>query len=254
VHQRGGGYFSGLLQRSELLIEMFLRQQAKLAPRGRAGIDDRARILANIGDKLRLIKDEFQFNLLVRQAVDLVGFTEREEGVLRRAGRNSSTIGGARRNLTGRRDENAFGSRRTSTPDAVDQAQLGLVALASRHPELRPRLKSPPCEHLFVDRKLACLLEEICAVSEPSNPSDVAISSRLDEQQRGWFSEMMVRSLADDAVKARSLMEDYLRALRERQRRREVAELRQVALAAGGDEAVAAAQALIVARRTDAQR
>ena len=60
---------------------------------------------------------------------------------------------------------------------------------------------------------------------------------------------MMVGSLAEDAVKAHSLMNDYVNALDSRQRRREVADLRRAALAANGDRAVAAAQALIAARR-----
>jgi hypothetical protein len=64
----------------------------------------------------------------------------------------------------------------------------------------------------------------------------------------------MVGALLDDGVKARSLMQDYLSALNERRRRHEVAQLRQAALKANGDEAVAAAQALIVARRRGAQR
>jgi hypothetical protein len=47
-------------------------------------------------------------------------------------------------------------------------------------------------------------------------------------------------------------MADYLNALSEGQRRYEVAQLRQAALTANGEEAVAAAQAVIVARRRSA--
>jgi DNA primase len=252
VHQRGSDHFSGLLRHSELLIEMFLKQQAQLAPRGHAGIDDRARVLANIGDKLRLIKDEFQFNLLVRQAVDLVGFTEREEAVLRRAGRSAPV--GVHPHVAVNRQEITPRARSSPTLDAVGQAQLGLIALAVRYPELRSRLKAEQSQHLFVDRSLAALLEEIFAASESSSSLEVAISVRLDERQRGWFSGMMVGPLLDDQAKVGSLMEDYLGALNDSQRRREVAQLRQVASAADGDEAVAAAQALIVARRAAVHR
>jgi len=254
VHQHGAEYFGGLLQSSELLIEMFLKQQAQLAPRGRAGIDHRARVLGNIADKLRLIKDEFQFNLLVRKAVDLVGFTERDEAVLRRAGRSPSASVVARQNAAvNRRDgEPAAGS--LPTLDAVVQAQLGLIALALRYPELRANLETRQCQDLFVDPNLAALLEEIFATTESSSSLEVAISVRLDERRRGWFSGMMVGPLVEDQATAGSLMEDYLSALNEGQRRREVAQLRQVASAAGGDKAVAAAQALIVARRAAAHR
>jgi len=248
VHQFGTAHFSDLLQRSELLIEMFLRQQAQIAPKGRAGIDGRAQILASIGDKLRLIQDEFQFNLLVRQAVDLVGFTEREETVLRRAGRRPSTIAGARQNA-GHRQEIVLSPRGTLSADAIMQAELGLIVLALRYPDLRPELQSHLCQHQFRDQELASLLEEICATSQSTQSPEAAISSRLDEKQRGWLSGMMVGPLMDDGVKAHSLMKDYVSALNEGQRRREVAHLRQAALTGNGDQAVAAAQALIVARR-----
>jgi DNA primase len=249
VRQRGGAHFGGLLQGSELLIETFLRQQAQIAPKGHAGIDQRARVLTNIGDKLRLIKDEFQFNLLVRRAVDLVGFTEREETALRRAGRRPSIVVNARpKHAPGQENVSAI---RILSPDAVVQAELGLILLGLRHPELRSQLQLHLSQHLFPEQDLAALLEEICANGESSSPSEAAISARLDEQQRGWLSGMMVGSLADDTVKAHSLMKDYLKALDSRQRRREVADLRRAASAANGDRAVAAAQALIVARRRD---
>ncbi len=254
VHERGAGHFDGLLQHSELLIEMFLRQQAQIAPKERAAVDDRARILASIGDKLRLIKDEFQFNLLVRKAVDLVGFTDREEAVLRRAGRRALAIGGARQSAPGRAQEVSSGTRTTLSPGALVQAELGLIALALRYPDLRPELKSHLRQHVFPDQETGSVLEDICATSESSVTSEAAISSRLGEQRRGWLSGMMVGSLMDDAAKARSLMGDYLNALSEGQQRCEVAQLRQAALTANGEEAVAAAQAVIVARRRSAHR
>jgi DNA primase len=246
VHQRGGAHFAGLLQRSELLIETFLRQQAQIAPKGRAGIDERARILTNIGDKLRLINDEFQFNLLVRRAVDLVGFTEREETTLRRAGRRPSVVNAHAKHGRGQETVSAIS---ILSPDAVVQAELGLILLGLRYPDLRRQLQSHLSQHSFPDQDLGALLEEICANGESSGPSEAAISARLNEHQRGWLSGMMVGSLAEDAVKAHSLMNDYVNALDSRQRRREVADLRRAALAANGDRAVAAAQALIAARR-----
>jgi DNA primase len=249
VHERGAEHFSTLLQHSELLIEMFLRQQAQIAPKGRAAVDDRARVLANIGDKLRLIKDEFQFNLLVRKAVDLVGFTDREEAVLRRAGRRPPIIGGVRDNRTGRGQEPPPVLRTKLSPDALVQAALGLIALALHYPDLRPQLRPHLHEHVFPDEGMASLLEEICASNKSSVLLEAEISSRLDERQRGWLSGMMVGSLMDDADKARSLMEDYLNALNEGRRRHEVAQLRQAAMTAKGDEAIAAAQAVIDARR-----
>jgi DNA primase len=254
VHERGASHFKGLLQHSELLIEMFLREQSQIAPKGRAATDDRARILASIGDKLRLIKDEFQFNLLVRKAVDLVGFSEREEAVLRRAGRRRPAPGDPRRSPSALQPETRATSPATRSPDAIVQAELGLIAIALRYPDLRPRIKSRLSHHAFVDRHIDSLLEEICASPGSSLSLEVEISSRLDEQRRGCLSEMIVSSLNDDTVKVCALMEDYLNALNEGQHRRELAQLRQSALTATGSEAVAAAQAVIIARRRSADR
>jgi DNA primase len=254
VHERGAEHFSTLLKNSELLIEMFLRQQAQIAPKGHAAVDERARVLANIGDKLRLIKDEFQFNLLVRKAIDLVGFTDREEGVLRQAGRRPPVIAAGRDNRTGRGQAPAPVLRTKLSPDALVQAALGLIALALHYPDLRPQLGPILHEHIFPDEGMTSLLEEICASTKSSVLLEAEISSRLDERLRGWLSGMMVGSLMDDADKAHSLMEDYLNALNEGRRRREVAQLRQAAMTAKGDEAVAAAQAVIDARRRSVGR
>ena len=250
VRERGAGHFRDLLAHSELLIELFLREQAQIAPKNRAAVDDRARILANIGDKLRMIKDEFQFNLLVRKAVDLVNFTEREEAVLRRAGRRPAAAIQAVRNASSGRHESTPGSHGIDARDALTQAQLGLIALALHYPDLRPQLESHLHE-VVSDAAMAALLQEICATTESAVSLEAAISSRLDERQRGWLSEMMVSSLVDDTAKARSLMQDYLGALRDGQRRRRVAQLRLAASTANHEEAVAAAQAVIVARRRD---
>ncbi|HJU10139.1 MAG TPA: toprim domain-containing protein, partial [Candidatus Binataceae bacterium] len=244
VRQRGAAVFGELLENAELLIETFLRQQAERAPKGRAGVDRRAQILAEISNKLRLISDEFQFNLLVRQAVDLVGFTEREEAVLRRAGRSSGAGAG-----TLSKTVSPTAPRNSLSLDALVQAQLGLIGLALRYPDLRLQLKSHLSEHLCPDERLASLLEEVCATNESSGSLEVVVTERLDEQQRGWFSGVIVGSLMDDNTQAIALMADYLRALTEARRRLEVAQLRQTALTANGDQAVAAAQAVIDARK-----
>jgi hypothetical protein len=147
------------------------------------------------------------------------------------------------------RDEKAVPVVSRSSPDALAQAELGLVGLALHYPELRPQLKSRLSAQ--PDSTIGSLLEEICAAggSIDSAAFEVVIMSRLDEQRRAWLSAMMVGPSMDDPASAPSLMDDYLGALAEDRRRREVAQLRHTALTAGGDEAAAAAQALIVVRR-----
>jgi len=121
--------------------------------------------------------------------------------------------------------------------------------LGLRFPALRPELQLHLSQHLFPHGDLAALLEEICAAGESSSPSEAAISARLNDQQRGWLSGMMVGALAEDMDNGHSLMKDYLKALESRQQRHEVADLRRAASAANGDQAVAAVQALIAVRR-----
>jgi hypothetical protein len=121
------------------------------------------------------------------------------------------------------------------------------------YPELRAQLRSHPGEHLFPDSRLAAILEEICEMTESSGSLEVAISSKLDEQQRGWLSGMMVGSPMENGAKAVTMMGDLLATLNERKRWREVAQFRRAASTANDSEAVAAAQAVIETRRRAAR-
>jgi len=253
IHERGAEHFNQLLQGSELLVEMFLREQASVAPKDRAALDERARVLASVAEKLRLIKDEFQFNLLVRRAVDLVRFTEREEAMLRKEGRRQSARSRVSAREESRTKEQAASFDRAPSLDAIAQAELGLIALGLRYPELRPQLRSRIGPLELHDRVLGSLLEEICAAGESLPSLEVAIMSRLNEPQRGWLSGMMVGPLMDEDRRA-PLMDDYLNALAEAQRRREVAQLRNTALTSQGDQAIVAAQGIILARRRATHR
>jgi DNA primase len=247
VHERGAEHFNELLNGAELLIEMFLREQAAIAPKGRAAVDERARVLTNVSEKLRLIKDEFQFNLLVRKAVDLVGFTDREEAMLRREARRAARRVPMPQRATA--DNPGSSSATRVTPDALAQAKLGLVALALYCPDLRAELKSQLAALELTDDAIGSLLEEICATADGTAALEMAVMSRMDEQHRSWLSGTLVGATTEDPAKARALMQDYIDALAAKQREREVAQLRQAASSTQGEEATAAAQALIVARR-----
>jgi DNA primase len=247
VHERGADHLNELLNSAELLIEMFFQEQAALAPKGRAAVDKRAGVLTSISEKLRLIKDEFQFNLLVRKAVDLVGFTDREETMLRREARRASRPVASPQRATAGSNLPSPGAR--PPLDAFVQAKLGLVALALYYPDLRPELKSRLGSLDLTEDAIGSVLEEICAAANGTAALEVAVMSQLDEQYRGWLSGTLVASVTEDPAKVRSLMLDYIDALATKQREREVAQLRRAASTSQGDEATAAAQAVIVARR-----
>jgi DNA primase len=187
VRERGAGYFNELLAHSELLIEMFLRQQAQIAPKGRAAVDDRARILASIGDKLRLIKDEFQFNLLVRKAVDLVGFTDREEAVLRRAGRRPSAISAPQ--------ENSRPSRPLEiTLSRTEQAEVRLISKALLYPELRAEIFAAQPFDSFEDPPLGKILRRICESHASANELTPIVAADLSQQKKQILSKMILES------------------------------------------------------------
>ncbi len=78
----------------------------------------------------------------------------------------------------------------------------------------------------------------------------------LNDDQRVRLSELMVGPLLADETKKRTLMEDYLNALVEKDRRDQMRELRRAAAGGTADQlaATAAAQEVITLRRQGGRR
>jgi hypothetical protein len=140
------------------------------------------------------------------------------------------------------------------TIDAGTQAKLGLCALALLWPDLRAaigsRINSPNAD------KAIHALAEACR----TNLSDVAIEAvvmeHLSDDERVRLSELMVGPLLADERKKTALMEDYLKALVEKDRRDQLRDLRRTAAGSTEDptEATAAAQEVITLRRQSGHR
>ena len=218
-----------------------------------APLDKRFEAAKLISEKLRLISDEFQFNLIVRKTEGLLGVGE---DVLRKEAR------GPGRSATPSRF--ARDTRAPANPppaasaagggDAGDKAEIGLVALALLHPELRNEIAQSGAEANFSEIRLGGVLADLCKTDEPYTALEEWIADRLTPEEQGRVSEFAVGPLNDevedetakvstDLDKCRALANDFVVALERRRRMREVGRLR----ASGAD--VSDAQAVIALRR-----
>jgi DNA primase len=242
VRERGAAFLEALIGASELLVDYFLKEQAREAKGSLAG---RARAAEKVADLLKLVANPFEFDLLARKAAELLGVGE---DTLRKAARGIS------RSVRGeRRIEMVKAPARL---DATTEAELGLVAIALLHPAMREEIRQSCAPEFFSDAALANIFAEVCALGEAAAGFEEFISERLSEEQQGRIAELAVGPLVDDPASARKLADDYILALSRRQTRREVDQLRRAATSASGpenssDDAVASVQAVIELKKRD---
>jgi DNA primase len=241
VREHGAQAFAELVDSAALLVDFFLEDESGRVRGPNGPLDQRAEAAKRIAEKLRLVSDEFQFNLLARKAAGLLGVGEE---VLRREARRNAPA--PSRHTTARPQP----ARNQPRPSATAQAELGLVAIALRYPELRAQISEQAAREGFEDRTLAELMVEVCGSEASPATLEVAIVNRLGEDQRGQLSAMVVGPLLEDLEKARRLATDYAASLAKSRGRREVEDgLRRVASSGGSQEATAAAQNVIELRR-----
>jgi DNA primase len=277
VRQRGSAHFEDLLARSELLVEMFLKEQGAFASKRRASSDERTKIVQVVTEKLRMISDEVQFNVLVRKAVELVGFTAREEASIREMSRRHANKLG-----TTSREALKSGSIRLGK----QHAEIALLAIALTYPELREEICAAQPFDSFEDESLAKVLLEVCGSPAAANelaalvtarvsqekkerlakllleePPNEASDTRLSENQGAYFQSPKFREYFEPLLEkektafeaprgidvARQKVNFFLRILADPAA--EVAQLRSAASAATGQAATIAAQNIILARQ-----
>jgi DNA primase len=248
VRERGAQALTELLESSRLLVDFFLEDESAKVRGPNGPLDQRAQAAALVAEKLRLVGDEFQFNLLVRKAAGLLGLGEE---VLRSEAR--------RTRQTGSRDmpKRLEAKRDNPRPDAKVLAELGLVAIALRHPELRVEIVGQLRPDLFGDEILGAALVEICGSDEAQASLEVIVANDLSDDQRGRLSELLVGQLLEDLTGARRLVADYLLALTKHRDRLELDEALRHASSGGAEREaiVAAAQSIIdLRRRTPKER
>src|ERR1700722_3869095 len=90
VRERGASAFAELTEKSELLVDYFIRDQAEKVGGPTAALEKRVQAAKLVAEKLRLISDEIQFNLIVRKTEGLLGIGEE---VLRKEARGAPTGG-----------------------------------------------------------------------------------------------------------------------------------------------------------------
>jgi len=283
VHERGADYLRGLLAHSELLVEMFLKDQGALASKRRASSDERTKIVQQVTEKLRMVTDKVQFDVLVRKAVELVGFTQLEEAALREMGRpplkKAANISRAPQRLE-------------SIRIGKEQAEIGLLATALSYPELRAEIFAAQPFDSFGDRSLAEVLLQVCESHAGANELSPLVAAHVSQQKKDSLSRMILGEPGSEARDnpsnkgegtffksakfiehfeplankkgtvfgpqrgidiARQKITFFLRIILETDPASEVAQLRQAAMTADGDKAVAAAQAVITALQRSAQ-
>ena len=252
VRERGEAAFAELTEKSELLVDYFIRDQIEKVGGPTAPLDKRFEAAKLISEKLRLISDEFQFNMIVRKTEGLLGVGEevlRKEA--RGAGRSAppSRFARERANATPPAAASA-----AAGGDAGAKAEIGLVALALLHPELRNEIAQSTAEANFEEIRLGGVLADLCRTDEPYTALEEWIAERLTSEEQGRVSEFAVGPSSDDVEdetqkvssdleKCRALANDYVLALERRRRIRELGRLRQSA----GD--VSTVQAVIDLRR-----
>lgn len=241
VRERGAQGFAELLEAASLLVDFFLDDEAARVRGPNGPLDLRAEAAKRIAERLRLVSDEFQFNLLVRKAAGLLGLGEE---VLRREARRARPVNGQGPAIS--RDPLRSGPRMS----AKGQAELGLVAIALRYPELRVEIAAQARPDEFEDAALGALLIEVCGSDEAQASLEVAVTNRLSDDQRGRLSALMTGPLLDDVATARKRVSDSFAALTMNRHSREVAEeLRRAASSGCVEEATTAAQNVIALRR-----
>ena len=251
VRERGAAAFAELTDKSELLVDYFLSEQASEA---RGSIAERSRAAQRVTEVLKLVGDPFQFDMLARKAADLLSIGEE---VLRKEARGPQS-----RSATPSRFARAAAG---GAGDAGAKAELGLVALALLHPELRNEIAQSGASANFDEIRLGGVLADLCRTDEPYTALEEWIADRLTTDEQGRVSEFAVGPLNDevedetakvstDLEKCRALANDYVVALERRSRTRELGRLRQSAADQSAHEsepgeAAAAAQAVITLRR-----
>ena len=236
IRERGADAFKALIDSSELLVDYFLRVEARQA---RGSLSGQARAAERVAEMLRLVANPFEFDLLSRKAAEMLGVSEQ---LLRNHARPQSK--GARRSAAPAAD-----TAKGTGGAGASEAEVGLIGVALVYPELRPEIARGGAHANFEDRALAELLIEVCGSSDAGVGFETSISQRLSDEQRRRLSGLMVGPLIDDPSSARKLSCDYAAALARRRHRREIEGLARSARDADEKEAAAKAQDVISLRR-----
>src|SRR5579864_1100137 len=240
IKQRGAQAFAELIASAELLADYFLAEQAAAA---RGSLEGRARAASAVAEVLKAVSNAFEFDLLARKAADALGVGEEVLRAEARRPARGAAYGGATRGSASARPPAAAGAG-----DGATAAEVGLLAVALLHPELRGEIAAHAA--MLEDAGVAAALGDVCASEEPAAVLEVRVAERLGDAQRSRLSALAVGPLIETAAQARALARDFAEALARRRQQRAMETTRRAAASAGSDdEAMAAAQEMIALRR-----
>jgi DNA primase len=223
-----------LIAGGELLVDYFLHEQAAAS---RGPLDERLRAAERVAQLLGKIANPFEFDLIARKASSLIGVGE---DLLRQHARKT-----VRR--TSPAPVTVAGPKINPGPSmSTMRAELGLIGIALRWPELRGEIAARMSP---ADGNLRSLITEICASADSAIALESKVMSEMNAEERAQLSALMIGPLLEDLNKSRALIEDYCLALANDLRRNQLQELRRAAVSAGPEDATAAAQAVIALRR-----
>jgi DNA primase len=235
IKERGAQAFAELVASAELLVDLFFDELMKDAGGPNAPMQNRIAAARRVADLLRPIQDVMQADALMSRASGRLGIGE---DVIRRFAKQE-------RRAIGRESKSEM---LVSAPNAMEQAQIGLLAVALLHPELRGEIAAHAA--MLEDAGVAAALGDVCASEEPAAVLEVRVAERLGDAQRSRLSALAVGPLIETVTQARALARDFADALARRQQQRAMETTRRAAASAGSDdEAMAAAQEMIALRR-----
>lgn len=240
ILKRGAQSFGELVNNSELLVDMFVTEESKRGLSLQAPIEQRLKAAQRIGQTLRLISDELEFNALVAKTVDRLALGPREEKVIREQARSRAGRPGAPDAIEG-----------DTRLDAGAKAEIGILGVAIIRPELRPRILEMAPIDRFDDERLGALVVDICSLAAAHNIPQEWLSERLSQAQQARLSALTMESTFDDSATALRVLNDYIRAMTsDRRTARDVeAARRGAANTSDGETAIHKAQEVIALRR-----
>jgi hypothetical protein len=198
---------------------------------------------------LKLVGDPFQFDLLARKAADLLSIGEEVLRKEARGGPGRSGVTPSRFARDSARSANPVVAAAIGSGDAGDKAEIGLIALALLHPELRNEIAQSGAAANFEEIRLGGVLADLCRTDEAYTALEQWTADRLTAEEQGRVSEFAVGPLNDDLAddteknpneidKCRALVNDFVVALERRRRTRELGRLRESAADPAGAQAV----------------
>ncbi|HYL58545.1 MAG TPA: DNA primase, partial [Candidatus Acidoferrales bacterium] len=202
VREKGAAAFQELADNAELLVDYFIRDQRETVGGPNAPLEKRAQAAAQVAEKLKLIDDEIQFNLIVRKAESLLGI---DEAVIRDLARRPAAGSPARP-----RPQPPQNRPAATGGDAGTKAEIGLVAMALLRPELRAEIAESGASANFEDVALGAVLADLCGTDEDYAALEQWLAERLTPEQQSGVSEIAVGPLIDSLARDTDKVPDDL--------------------------------------------